>query len=78
MGRQLTLFRLQDRWVRRIRVESQSNPDQQYTVAIDGQGEVGCSCGAWVYDGKRRACKHILALVSEGTLPDGRVLISER
>ena len=49
-----------DKWVKRWSVESDSNPSKSYTVAIDGEGNWGCSCPAWTRSKQmRKDCKHI-------------------
>ncbi|MFW6012268.1 MAG: SWIM zinc finger family protein [bacterium] len=58
---QLPLFAGADRWVRRLRVASETEPGVVYTVAVDAAGRWGCSCPAWIYDPARPACKHIRA-----------------
>lgn len=58
-GRQLGLWRGGDRWVRRWNVASTTTPGRAYVVAVDPAGGWGCSCGAWIYDAQRAACKHI-------------------
>jgi hypothetical protein len=45
------------RWVERWPVSSFSSPDKEYTVAVDENGNYGCSC--WRWKRTRRDCKHI-------------------
>ena len=48
-----------DKWVQRWEVASHSNPNRTYTVAIDAEGNWGCSCPAWTRHMPRKDCKHI-------------------
>jgi hypothetical protein len=54
-----------DKWVKRWKVPK-SNGDGDWIVAIDGDGNYGCSCPVWKF--KRQECHHIrlvkLGLVS--------------
>ncbi len=56
---QLALWRGADRWLKRIQVPSVTTPEHHYTIGIDVAGQLGCSCPAWIYDSRRRPCKHI-------------------
>ncbi len=58
-GHQLALFRGAERWVKRFHVPSTTTPGRRYVVAVDAAGGWGCSCAAWIYDPRRRPCKHI-------------------
>jgi hypothetical protein len=49
-----------DKWIKRWSVESFTNPDQKYNVAVDREGNHGCSCPAWRFQRKTNPiCKHI-------------------
>jgi hypothetical protein len=51
-----------DKWVQRWYESSDSNPEKVYTVAIDAEGNWGCSCPAWTRNRgrlKNGECKHI-------------------
>jgi hypothetical protein len=51
---------MSDKWVSRRYVGSDSNPNKTYTVAVDAEGNFGCSCPAWTRSKQRRQdCKHI-------------------
>lgn len=51
-----------DRWVKRWKVPG-SNGDE-WTVAIDKDGNYGCSCPRWKF--KREECHHILQVKASG------------
>lgn len=39
---------------------SSSNPGKVYTVSVDEQGNLSCSCPAWVFKKQDvRTCKHV-------------------
>ncbi len=65
-----------DRWTKRWKVQSQSNPDVQHTVAIDRQGRWGCSCWAWRRN-QARDCKHIETVKADSPEPDEITSITE-
>lgn len=44
-------------WVKRWQVPSETSPGTVYTVAIDTNGNYGCSCPVWKFS--RKQCKHI-------------------
>lgn len=44
------------KWIKKWKVNSSSS-DRIYTVAIDKNGNYGCSCPAWKF--RRQECKHI-------------------
>ena len=59
---------------------SSSNPNKTYTVSEDGQGNLSCSCPAWVFKkGATRTCKHVEEVARRGVgstmrgqnVPDG-------
>lgn len=58
-----------DKWKTRWKVPSESDPDKEYTVAQDAEGEYGCSCPVWKF--KRRECKHIQAVKDGEHSPAG-------
>lgn len=54
-----------DKWVKRWSVESFTDPDQKYNVAVDREGGYGCSCAAWRFQRKKSPiCKHIHYVIS--------------
>lgn len=54
-----------DKWIKRWSVESFTDPDQKYNVAIDREGNYGCSCAAWRFQRKTSPiCKHIHYVIS--------------
>ena len=40
-------------------VQSSSNPNKTYTVALTAQGRWSCSCPRWTLNAERPNCKHI-------------------
>ncbi|MBM4448983.1 MAG: hypothetical protein FJ015_07090 [Chloroflexi bacterium] len=47
-----------DKWVRRWPIKSYSHPEQEpYTVAVDKDGNWGCTC--WPWKRTRQECDHI-------------------
>lgn len=53
-----------DRWVKRWQVPSESDPDKTYTVAVDANGNYGCSCPVWKF--RRIECHHIRRVKTGG------------
>jgi len=65
-----------DRWVKRWQVPSESDPDKTYTVAVDANGNYGCSCPVWKF--RRLQCKHIdFVLSGGGDTVDEKVLANK-
>lgn len=60
----MAVARKQDKWVKRWKVPSSSG-NGDYTVAIDKDGNYGCSCPVWKF--RRQECHHI-KLVKLGNL----------
>lgn len=58
-----------DKWVKRWKVPN-SNGDGTWTVAVDKDGNYGCSCPAWKFQGlpfaERVACHHIVEVQRNG------------
>lgn len=55
-----------DKWIERWEVPSHSNPSRVYTVAIDAEGNWGCSCPAWTRNRHKWGdCKHIKEVRAE-------------
>ena len=57
-----------DKWIKRWKVPSDSS-DSIYTVAVDYDGNFGCSCPQWKF--RRRTggdCKHIIR-IKNGEIP---------
>jgi len=52
-----------DRWVKRWQVPS-SDGSKTYTVAVDANGNYGCSCPAWKF--RRIECHHIRRVKTGG------------
>jgi len=49
---------------------SSSNPTKTYTVSEDEQGDLSCTCPAWVFKkGGARTCKHVQEVERNGRLP---------
>ena len=48
------------KWVKRWEINSRTKYGSTHTVAMDAQGNFGCSCPVWKF--KRRECHHILAV----------------
>lgn len=46
-------------WVLRWQVQSHSNPNRSWTVAVDEEGRWGCNCPQGKYHRDRGPCKHI-------------------
>ena len=46
-----------DKWVKRWQVPSSSEAGRYWTVAIDRDGNWGCSCPVWKF--RRQECHHI-------------------
>lgn len=43
------------------RFPSKSNPSKEYTVSVDENGDLSCTCPAWRFKkGDKRACKHVV------------------
>ena len=57
-----------DKWVQRWKVESSSS-SRMYTVAVDAEGNYGCTCPAWKFQKgaqkERKDCKHISRLKAQ-------------
>lgn len=51
--------RLMAKWVKKWTVPSSSS-DKEYIVAIDKDGNYGCSCPVWIF--RRKECHHIQAV----------------
>ena len=45
-----------DKWIKRFKVQSSSG-NGDYIVAIDKEGNYGCSCPVWKF--RRQECHHI-------------------
>jgi hypothetical protein len=45
------------KWIKRWEIQSHSDPDKTYTVALAEDGSYGCSCPQWKF--RRRQCRHI-------------------
>jgi len=58
-----------DRWIKRWQVPSFSE-DKEYTVALDKDGNYGCSCPAWKF--RRQECHHIKLVKMGGGKPTTR------
>lgn len=56
---------MSDKWVKRWDVEGSTG--NSYTVAMDAEGNYGCSCPAWVF--RRGECKHIQQVKADNDLP---------
>lgn len=76
----VTATKTKDRWVKRWQVPKSSG-EGTWTVAIDREGNYGCSCPIWKF--KRQECHHIKlvkmgggAEVSEAVKPKRMVAIS--
>ena len=52
-------------WVKRWKVRSSTDGRKKYTVALDTQGDYGCSCPAWTRHTPRVNCKHIQQVLRE-------------
>ena len=50
-----------DKWIKRWQVPSYSS-NYVYIVAIDHNGNYGCSCPVWKF--KRKQCKHINEVIN--------------
>ncbi len=50
------------KWVKRWEVHSMTS-DNTYTVALDENGDYGCSCPVWRF--RRQQCKHIAVIKEE-------------
>jgi hypothetical protein len=48
---------MRQRWVRRWTVRGSTG--NLYTVAVDDEGDYGCSCIGWTRHVPRRDCRHI-------------------
>lgn len=46
-------------WVLRWQVQSHSNPNRSWTVAVDEEGRWGCNCPQGKYHRDRGPCKHV-------------------
>ena len=51
------------KYLRKVKVESFSNPGKFYIVAETEDGEWQCSCPVWIY--RRKQCKHIQRVKQE-------------
>ena len=47
-----------DKWRKRWKVQSFTNPDKEYIVAVDRDNKWGCSCPNWRFR-RTPICKHI-------------------
>lgn len=58
-----------DKWIKRWKVPK-SNGDGSWTVAVDKDGNYGCSCPAWKFQrlpfAERVACHHIIEIQGNG------------
>lgn len=59
-----------DKWVKRWEVEGSSG--NTYVVAIDDDGNYGCSCPVWKF--RRLECKHILQVKANGGQECGQIV----
>ena len=57
---------LQRIWIAKWSVPG-SKPGVNWTVAVDNKGEFGCSCPVWKF--KRKECKHIIRIKTQGAVP---------
>ena len=49
---------------------SKSNPSKSYTVSIDEDGELSCTCPAWTFKkGSQRTCRHVQEVEGSGESP---------
>jgi hypothetical protein len=64
-----------DRWVKRWKVESHSTTGKFYTVALDRNGEYGCSCPVWKF--RRKQCKHIREVKAGNYEPETMIEFKE-
>lgn len=60
-----------DKWVRRWDVPSASDADTTYVVAIDAEGNYGCSCPRWKF--RRLECHHIAEVKAGIHAPRGKI-----
>jgi len=67
------------KWVKRWEVPSDTRADTSYVVAIDADGNWGCSCPVWKF--QRVECKHIRYVkdhYGEGPNPDPDAFVQPR
>ena len=53
----IRVLRSTNTFIDRYEVDSHSDPNKHYTVALSARGVWECSCPIWIY--KRKQCKHI-------------------
>jgi len=67
-----------DKWLKRWCVESFSNSDIKYTVALDREEHYGCSCPAWRFGRKNNPiCKHILFVIEMSDRERAAILVKQ-
>lgn len=52
------------KFVKQVKVPSQTDPKKSYTVSFDAKGNASCSCKRWVSTSPRVDCKHIKSVQS--------------
>lgn len=65
-----------DKWVKRWKVPSTTNPDQIHIVALDKDGNYGCSCPVWKFH--RKECHHIIQVKSNPDANTEIVVVPQR
>jgi hypothetical protein len=68
-----------DRWKTRWSVTSFTDSGKDYTVALDWNGNYGCSCGAWKFQRAKLPgghCKHISVIIHASDAKQAALMIS--